>query len=44
MVKIPKYCTMCKKLIIKDFDKWKEENEGKAYIQCPYCFHLERID
>jgi DNA-directed RNA polymerase subunit RPC12/RpoP len=38
-----KRCIYCKKIIIEDFDKWLEENKHQEYLQCPYCWGLEKI-
>ena len=36
-------CGACSKIIIQDFEEWLKNNDKKPlYIQCPYCFHLER--
>ena len=32
-----KKCIRCKRVIIKDFEKWKEENPTKVFFYCPYC-------
>lgn len=42
-MKLEKMCKFCGRLIIKDYLKWLEENEKTFYIQCPFCFEMERI-
>ena len=32
-----KECIRCKRIIIKDFEKWKEQNPGKVFAYCKYC-------
>jgi DNA-directed RNA polymerase subunit RPC12/RpoP len=36
-------CRKCKKIIIEDWEAWLKENQHQAYVQCPYCWHLEKI-
>ena len=38
-----KRCKYCNKIIIKDFDKWLDENPETAYLLCPFCYGMERI-
>ena len=38
-----KRCKYCGKIIIKEYEKWLEENQNSEYIQCSYCFNLEKI-
>lgn len=38
-----KTCKKCKKVIILDFKTWLEENKESQYLQCPYCFYLEKL-
>ncbi len=33
----------CGKIIIKDFEKYLEENSNSEWIQCPYCYYMEKI-
>lgn len=38
MLKISKYlCKKCKKIIIKDIEKYLKDYPDEKYIQCPYC-------
>ena len=30
-------CIRCKRIIIKDFEKWKQENPEKVFVYCKYC-------
>jgi len=32
-----KKCIRCKRVIIKDFEKWKDKNPDKVFFYCPYC-------
>ncbi len=32
-----KECIRCKRIIIKDFEKWKSQNPTKVFFYCPYC-------
>ena len=38
-----KTCENCKRIIIEDFFEWLKENKHQEYLQCPYCFYLEKI-
>jgi len=38
-----KRCKFCRKIIIEDFEKWLKENKETRYLECPYCFGLEKI-
>jgi len=38
-----KKCKYCKRIIIEDWEKWLEENSEQVYLQCPYCYKMERI-
>lgn len=38
-----KRCKYCKKIIVEDWEKWLIENPQQVYIQCNYCYELERI-
>jgi DNA-directed RNA polymerase subunit RPC12/RpoP len=38
-----KRCRKCGRIIIEDFEKYLEENKEQAWLQCPYCFYMERI-
>jgi DNA-directed RNA polymerase subunit RPC12/RpoP len=37
------YCPICKKLIIEDLEKYKEEYPEEAEVQCSYCGYLMRL-
>ena len=39
-----KKCKYCGKIIIENYEYWLEENPECAWIQCNYCFELERIE
>jgi len=32
-----KKCIRCKKTMIEDFDKWKQENPTKIFAYCRHC-------
>jgi len=38
-----KKCQKCRLIIIEDWSEWLEDNPDQEYIQCNYCFHLEKI-
>lgn len=38
-----KTCLICKKIIVEDFEKWREENPESNYLECPYCNYREKI-
>lgn len=38
-----KRCEVCQCIILENYDKWLEDNPEAVYIQCPICFHLEKI-
>jgi len=38
-----KRCERCGRIIINDWLNWLKENKHQAYVQCPYCLHLEVI-
>ena len=40
---IQKNCECCKKIIIEDLEKWLKENKETNYIQCPFCYWMEKI-
>jgi len=42
--KLGKICKQCGRIIIYEFEKWLKENKNQTYIQCPYCFYMEKIN
>jgi hypothetical protein len=38
-----KKCKYCNRIIVEDYNNWLEENPEAVYIQCPYCYEMERI-
>ena len=34
----------CKKIIIHDWEKYLEENPNEKWLQCPYCYVMEKIN
>ncbi len=41
--RMEKKCKRCRRLIIKDWVKWLRENKHQHYLQCPYCFQMEKL-
>jgi len=39
-----KVCKYCGRAIVEDFTKWLRENPQTKYMQCPYCFEMEKIE
>ncbi len=39
-----KKCASCNRMIIKDWEKWLLENKQQVYVQCCFCWHMEKID
>lgn len=37
-------CRYCGQIIIKDLEKWLEENPNEKYIQCPNCAEIGKIN
>jgi len=37
MEEIEKMCIRCGRMIIQDFEKWKQENPEKVFAYCRYC-------
>jgi hypothetical protein len=42
-MKLEKRCRFCERVIILDYLKYLEENPNQAWLQCPYCFRVEKI-
>jgi len=40
---VEKKCIFCKRIIIKDYLKWLEDNSEEEYLLCPYCDYMEKI-
>ena len=38
-----KRCKFCERIIVEDWEKWLEENKEQVYLQCCYCWELEKI-
>jgi quinolinate synthase len=36
-------CPICRKIIIEDIEKYKEEYPEEKEIQCPYCLEFIKI-
>ena len=45
MIKVLKMksCKFCRRIIVEDWENYKKLNPQQAYLQCPYCHHLEEI-
>lgn len=43
--KMEKKCenVKCKKIIVKDWEKYLEDYPNEVWLQCQYCFHMEKI-
>jgi len=37
-----KRCKFCNAIIIKDWERWLEENKETFWIMCPICFEMEK--
>ncbi len=42
-LQMEKKCKNCGKIIIEDWMKYLKENPNQVWLQCCYCFHMEKI-
>ncbi len=40
---VEKKCKYCGKIIIENWEEWKDKFQDIHYIECPYCRSVEEI-